>query len=147
MNKTIFVKDKDQEMWQKAEAMVKEFELESMSALIAESLRREIERLETLKALKKEGLERIVENVWDQEAEIQKKVGFYGRCLGNIGDSESIALTEGSKLFYIWEGSYGQEYMVFDSFEELQGSDQVSEGIKSIVANELGEDYIEELRI
>lgn len=61
----------------------------------------------------------------------------------------SVALTEKSAYFVFGDsGRWGDDsYEVFDYFEDFIGSDDILEELKSMVAAEISEDYVEFLDI
>jgi hypothetical protein len=149
-NRTLYVRDSDEGTWQKAEELVKGQGAESLSKLVTDALEKEMERLETVKEIK-EGIEKIVLEIENEKG--TRKIAFNGKWL--IEDYEwdksfiSVALTEKESYFVFWDsqGNCKDDYEVFDYFDDFTNSDAIPEDLKSLVANEVGEDYVEFLDI
>jgi hypothetical protein len=153
-NKTLYIRDDDEKIWQDAEEMVKAKKIDSLSKLVTDSIRKEVARLMELDSVK-EGLSRI-----DVDLETDKgtrKIAFNGKWLvidveTSRGHYISVALTEKKSYFVLFENAGAgngedDDYEVFDYFEGLTSSDHIPEEIKSMVASEVGEDYVEFLDI
>ncbi len=149
-NRTLYVRDTDEGTWQKAEELVKGQGAESLSKLVTNALEKELERLETVKELK-DGIEKIVLEVENENG--TRKIAFNGKWL--VEDFEwyqsliSVALTEKESYFVYWDSQGNSEdaYRVFNYFNDFANSEAIPEELKSLVANEVGEDYVEFLDI
>ena len=154
-NKTLYIRDDDAQIWQEAEKLVKEKKIESLSKLTTDSIRKEIERIKGLAKIK-EGINRIDIELTNDSG--MRKIAFNGKWL--VEDYEyqpergskgilSVALTEKESFFVLWDSDgYGEDsYEIYDYFNDLTDSDNVPEELKSMVAAEIGEDYVEFLDI
>jgi hypothetical protein len=156
--KTLYVRDGDEKLWEKAEAIVGEMQIESLSKLVTDALEKEVNRLEALRKVTKEGFERIVFEYRNELNGPWKKVAFNGKWLaenysGNY-QTEGIAMTEKGQFFYCRcdiQTDHGF-YQVFESFDDLKGyanneGNRVDTDLISEAAEEIGEDYVEFLNI
>lgn len=154
-NKTLYIRDDDENIWQEAEALVKAKKIESLSKLATDSIRKEVERMKELAKIK-EGVSRIVCEVTNEKG--TRKVAFNGRWLvedfgyqPQFGKKYvlSVALTEKESYFVFWDsdGEGKDDYKVYNYFEAFTDSEDIPEELIGMVANEVGEDYAEFLDI
>lgn len=152
-NKTLYIRDDDAQIWQEAEELVKEKKIESLSKLATDSIRKEVERMKELATIK-EGIKRISIELDDEKG--TRKIAFNGKWLAenyeffrDVKYLVSVALTERESYFVLWDsqGHNKDTYEIFDYFNDFTDSDSIPEELKSIVAAEVGEDYVEFLDI
>lgn len=145
-NKTLYIRDNDEVLWQQAETLVTELGIESLSKLVSDALKKEVKRLNDLKELKSE-VRKIIVTIANENGE--RKIGFNGKWL--VENYEyyraliSVALTEKESYFVLWDnqGYHNDAYQVFEYYNDFINSDSIPSEVKSIVASGVGEDYIE----
>ncbi|MCL6612976.1 MAG: hypothetical protein K6T66_15705 [Peptococcaceae bacterium] len=158
--KNIYVRDEDEVIWQKAEQLAGKGAAESLSKMITDALKKEVERLEALQEVQKDGFERILLEYFDKNANRDVKKAFNGKWLvfeehdeaTDAGVLVSVALTQKGQLlyFWVWESSGDGGYDIYEDFEAMKNraeEDNIGHNIISAVADELGEDYVEFLDI
>jgi hypothetical protein len=155
-NKTVYVRDGDVELWGKAEQLAGE----SLSAFLADALRRHVSFVEREAKLKADG-DRIVVEVSDGEGHPVKKAFRGGWIVRDWGPDKwsaastargRIAVLEGVRLWvfesldelYEWGEDVQQE---FDDDELSEWADGKALEFVAVVAAVLGEDYVVELDI
>jgi hypothetical protein len=149
--RTLYIRDSDEELWQRAEQMAKELGPDcSLSKLVTDALEKEMERLATAEEIK-EGIEKIVVKI--ETGKGTRKVAFNGRWLvEDYGCDKcliSVALTEKDSYFVYCnnQGYEEDDYQVFDYFEEFKDCEEIPDALISMVASEVGEEYVEFLNI
>jgi hypothetical protein len=154
-NKTIYIREADTGLWEKAETLAGG----SVSALLSEALRRYVEE-EELK--EQAGMENIEVQLWGPE-ETPYRAQFVGRWLLHPDPDETrtgepgydaggyygVALTQRGNLAVYWahcnEGR-APELNTYSSFDEAE-SESVPGDILALAASEMGADYVQKLNI
>ena len=149
-NKTLYIRDNDELIWQKAEEVVVKNKIESLSKFVTDAIKKEVNRMVFL-ATVKEDIQKIVVTLNTEEG--IRKVAFNGKWLIENYSLDfwliSVAITEKNSIFLLYDtGSDSvDKYRIFEYFEDFINEDLPSPELKSLVANKVGEDYIEFLDI
>lgn len=153
-NKTIYVKDSDRELWERAERLGGG----SVSALLTEALRKYVEESE----LKERGMETIGLDLGHNDG-TPRPVEFVGRWLLDPEPNETrttepgydggafygVALTKKGRLAIVSEhcnGGWGPELRTYDSFEKAEREGVPADILARAAAN-VGNGYVQKLDI
>ena len=150
-NKNLYVAETDLSLWNQIEELTGE----KPSAIVAQLLRTEVEKLLSAKKAKEGKCARIVVAYCD-ENDVKRKVAFVGRwivenyCEAHV--EYSVALTENERLFVLINKNGCGFHCVYDTFGEMEATDLYHVGpypaeLLAIVAEAIGEDFVEELDI
>jgi len=145
VRKNIYVRDDDEEIWQKAEQLTSEGAAESLSKMITNALKKEVIRLENQKEAKKteifQGAD-IIEKITVEYEEdgIKRKISFKGKWItdeegiNTVSNIYRVALTEKNQFFVFEESIQFNEqndglkiitkqegsYKIYSSFEKMK---------------------------
>lgn len=171
--KNLYIRDEDEELWKRAEELVKGTQTRSLSSLIPRLLEKEIEKMEAQEEVL-EDASRIVVDIgmqwdmedWAEERKPMRCVAFEGKWIAKDyyakdGGCYSVALTKKRQLFVaIAAGKdvlpFGYwVYATFQMMAEDTGTGAREEywpfpypdNLLSLVASVMGEVHIEELDI
>ena len=158
-NKTIYVRDGDRALWERAEQLAGS----SLSRLLADALRAYIKLEEQREATRADRTERIVVDTHDVQERLMRKA-FVGRWLvrdarKDMAEPEwseycrySVALTRGGRFaVQVTTTRLGpkademSDLKVYDTWAEM--NEHTPHGVVAAVAAELGEEYVIELDI
>jgi len=143
VRKNIYVRDDDEEIWQKAEQLTSEGAAESLSKMITNALKKEVIRLENQKEAKKteifQGAD-IIEKITVEYEEdgIKRKISFKGKW---ITDEEGINTVSNLKLGgltgydHIYRVALTEKNQFFVFEESIQFNEQ-NDGLKIITKQE-----------
>lgn len=150
--RTIYVRDEDQDIWERAAAITGE---ESLSSFVTEALRRLILTREQQAGQSPYKRIELLVGAEDPRTGIissNRTVAFTGRCIVQ-GPIEVYETPKHRLLFYYRESGYGF-YAVYESLEEAAGVESEATGdpfyspdLIAKVAEALGHDWVEELDI
>lgn len=149
-NKTLYIRDNDDVVWKKAETLVTNSGLSSLSSLVTDALRREVERIEAINEVVNDAKKIIIEI--DDGGGVKKKA-FHGNWVVRNYEGYkgliSVAVTKNQSylVYYDSQSDCDDSYEVFEFFSDFIDSEGVPEELKSIVADKVGEDYVEYLDI
>lgn len=152
-NKTIYVRETDMELWEKAE----EHAGKSLSSLLTEALRHYLEEIES----REDGMEAIV--VWLGEGELAREAEFVGRWLLEPDEDETrtgeadhdagayygVALTQRGKIAVYCahcNDGWAPRLNVYDSFDDA-GRNYIPKDILASAASAAGMDYRQKMDI
>jgi hypothetical protein len=155
-NKTIYVREADKELWEKAEKLAGG----SVSSLLTEALKRYVEEEERKEQV---GMENIEVELWDRVVEIPYRAQFVGRWLlypypdetrtgepgYDAGAYFGVALTQrGNIAVYTSHVNDGfpPELRTYNSFGEAE-EEGVPGDILAMAASEMGAEYVQKLDI
>lgn len=159
--RTLYVKDQDEPVWSKAEQHVKAGAAESLSALVTELLKREVQRMDKSAELKEQRMERILieGDFATHEGSVNKTVAVTGRYLvEDFGETYSVILTSKGYLFVL--EATRDDILITNthaSFRDMKNGTALVDGrevslpseypadLLAQVAEEVGEEYVEEL--
>jgi hypothetical protein len=158
-NKTIYVKDEDAEIWERAEKLAED----SVSALVARLLRQWVEDREAL--IDSAGMKRIIVEHHDDEDVIVRKA-FKARILledftseypegtwdaGFANHNTWFAAIGAKGNFVVWtvsDGPAGEWFEVYESIADMESTESSPPAdVIAAVAAAAGEDYAQELDV
>lgn len=148
---TLYVKDSDAPIWDRARALVSGSDEDSLSALVTECLAAGLEKRERALKVEKsisdqlENIELVGVNAGTEQP---RRIRFKG-FLAHESEHTSVYVTKGKQI--ILEGTQWptSEITVFESFDELREAVERGgawpAGMMEDVAEAIGEEYFEEL--
>lgn len=152
-NKTLYIRENDEKIWEKAEQYVKESKIESLSKFITDLLEKELAKTEVKNIDQNE----IVIKIYDRNIGKFRRVKFNGEWLvedlwlkTNGDSSASVALTAKNNLLYFYQNEDSEEcngYRIYRDFEQMKADPDVNSVLLAEVATKLKEDYVEFLDI
>ncbi|WP_449240889.1 hypothetical protein [Desulfoscipio gibsoniae] len=152
-NKTVYIREGDQELWDKAESIAGG----SLSGLLTKLLKEYVPSREEKPLKGDDGMERIVLEI-GMGPETRRKVAFTGKWLASDGISRyggrhtAYYTPKGNIVVHSDYDTTGDDYHVYDDIEAMSQETNGDEPLYSPeflveIAAELGEEYVEELDI
>lgn len=148
-NKTIYIRESEKELWEKAESMAGS----SLSGLLTDLLKDYISsQEEKTKKMDDSEMERIVLEI-GLNHETRRKVAFQGRVIASHGQDTAYYTPKGYIIVHRDFGINGEDYEKYERFEDMRdetdrnGEPLYDPEFLAEIANEIAEDYVEELDV
>lgn len=150
---TLYVKDSDATVWDRARVLVSGGDEDSLSSLVTEALSLLVDRREREREAEKVMADRLesveLDGVDGRDPNIPRRIRFKGMLAHESRDT-SFYVTKGKQIVAETQAGDHSAISVFENFDELKtavdrGGSWKDDAVLDAVAQALGEDYYEDI--